>query len=465
MSSPTKFLGIERYKVLSAMLTLPEFTSAQLSSFTGVKIDTVRTAVKREEYRYLERVARQADSRQPGGQFIIYRVRPDKLKELRAEVRGLFEQVKVYGDAFTKDTPINVHPSLSGFVVQPGDSTSATTDPDSDRAEESEVPLKVSVAEPERTPLSLEVSENVLLKLLPRAETPEERRHLLKVAELNIDSALSNIEAMPLNDATWTDALTARVRAAEFLHELSLAELSDRSPHLFGQLARRFEETKEELSRCGESERASAIKDRVLASTLRDVVAPLPGAVAPVLPVAPWLPGITSMPAVHAPALMAAAANPYSPGVSTYAKAAAAAAFNSLGSPGVAAAPAEDPTAMVLQNTLMEVERVRGITDQGERLDECYRLAGEARKLYQVDETTIFKVADELTVSNATRLNGEVLCVLVGEPAFYVQPVFKVSDQGGILQLMPYMGAAHVLRDAGRNPGLVAERMFARLRF
>ena len=84
----------ERYKVLGAVLSLREFTVADLSVFSGVKQSTVRTVLAREA-ELLREIGRDP-SPSKGGRFTRYRLREDKVDGFRAELHELYRQLGAY---------------------------------------------------------------------------------------------------------------------------------------------------------------------------------------------------------------------------------------------------------------------------------------------------------------------------------------------------------------------------------
>jgi hypothetical protein len=78
---------LHRYRVLSAILALREFTVADIAHYSATKDATVRTVLSREA-RYVER-AGYAEHGRRGGQAIRYRLCPDTEHELRAILRDL----------------------------------------------------------------------------------------------------------------------------------------------------------------------------------------------------------------------------------------------------------------------------------------------------------------------------------------------------------------------------------------
>ena len=425
----TKVLGIERYKVLSAMLTLPEFTSADLSTHTGVKIDTVRSVVKREEHRYLTRVPMgNTESKQRGGQFVRYRLEPQKVKELRDEVEGLFAQVRDSANTLINDNEVALHPSLSALRGRPemkripedGDATTFAAEADTSAG-----PL----------PTSLRISENVLQALLPRARTDDEKRRLLQLVEFNIDSALAEIGMM--EPGSVTGRLRACVGSVEFLHDLSLAELDWLPADRLLTLRKRYRDTKLELVKWREDDRLITVNERVLGSPVRDVVVPIP----PPPSKSQFVPNMVSV------ASMAA--------VGSVSVGQAAGALNTpMGRDAT-------ETNHVIRVAMEGVERVRVIADPIRRFEACDEEANKARDAYKVDESSIVKVAADIRGGNRVRVSYELIRTLACEPAFYLKPAIQFAERGALLQGRSYVLSAEELRYAGRNPGKVAMRVIS----
>jgi hypothetical protein len=145
---------MERYKVLSAMLALKEFTVEDLAYFSKVKANTVSTILARESS-FVQELGKQSTGRR-GGQFIKYRLNPETINVLREEIKGLVGVISGIITSETEFTP--------------------------------KVPLGILAAEDG-------------LATLGEAKTDEERRQILEIAMIDVQGARADIESMLIGGA------------------------------------------------------------------------------------------------------------------------------------------------------------------------------------------------------------------------------------------------------------------------
>ncbi len=134
---------LERYRTLAAMLSLGNFSVAELADLAQVGESTVRTVLRRED-EYVERVGSQPTGRR-GGQPGRWRLRPGARESLRAMLREL----EVLGAGSWQNDP---------------------SAPDSRQA-------------------AVLAAEHVLLRLVPNATDPDERAELIKLARAHVETA------------------------------------------------------------------------------------------------------------------------------------------------------------------------------------------------------------------------------------------------------------------------------------
>ncbi len=142
---------LEQYKVLNAMLALPEFTVRDLSRYSDIIPTTVYTTINREK-QYLEQIGRH-ETKKRGGQWVRWRVRPDQIQNLKARISKAFADMK----------------------ANPG-----TLDQDDSAPE---------------VPTALLVAEDILVRRYPDA-IPDKQRELLELAEINFNAAKNECEAI-----------------------------------------------------------------------------------------------------------------------------------------------------------------------------------------------------------------------------------------------------------------------------
>ncbi len=144
---------MEHYKVLSAMLALREFTVRDLSLYSEVGLRTVSTTLSRER-QYLEHMGKNQTGKK-GGQWDRWRVRADQLDNLRSRITNLFVEMK----------------TSPGVLNEPESAP--------------------------QVPTALLVAEDTLLRLYPNADTPQKKRELLELAEINFNAARADFYLVP----------------------------------------------------------------------------------------------------------------------------------------------------------------------------------------------------------------------------------------------------------------------------
>jgi hypothetical protein len=183
---------LHRYRVLTAILALREFTVADIAHYSATKDTTVRTVLSRES-RYVERAGYAAQGRR-GGQPIRYRLCPETEHELRAILRDL-ESIGT-------------------------DRSPSAVDEDAD-----------SVI------LSLTAAEDILLRQLPAASVAE-RAQLLELALADFDMVLPLIAQDQREPVTHRAVVALLIGLAEVEQEaLVLTAPADTSEWLSRQQA------------------------------------------------------------------------------------------------------------------------------------------------------------------------------------------------------------------------------------
>src|SRR5262245_19478554 len=99
---------LDSYKVLGAMLALESFSAADLAQFSKVDIETVRNVIRGREY-LLERASQQSEAGR-GGRFVEYRLRPDKVAELRKSIRRAFNSACIEDPPPTREAGVQKLP-------------------------------------------------------------------------------------------------------------------------------------------------------------------------------------------------------------------------------------------------------------------------------------------------------------------------------------------------------------------
>jgi len=165
----------QQYKILSAMLALREFTIRDLSRYSDVKPTTVSTTLGRDR-QYVEQIGKN-ETKKRGGQWVRWRVKPDQFQNLKSRVSGLFNDMR----------------AIPGVLDE------------TDSAPE--------------VPTALRVAEDILVRLYPEAESPEKRRELLELAELNFNAAKGECENFVFGD-DYTSSVEAIQRKVQSVGEL-----------------------------------------------------------------------------------------------------------------------------------------------------------------------------------------------------------------------------------------------------
>lgn len=179
----------ERFKVLGAMLALLEFTAAELADFSGVNLNTVRVVIGREK-EFWEEVG-QSQSGQRGGQFLRYRLRPERVAALEEAIQKLQQEAR----------------SLARKEGAMGNFKSKA---------------------PEEVPVSLLAAEDALARRFTEAATLEDRVHLLKLSEMS---------AAKYDQHAANPALACHLEALHTLQEICLVEIAQESESAIGPIA------------------------------------------------------------------------------------------------------------------------------------------------------------------------------------------------------------------------------------
>jgi len=182
----------ERFKVLGAMLALREFTAADLADFSGVNLNTVRVVLGREK-EFWEDLGRDA-SGQRGGQFLRYRVKPEKFGVLEEAIDGLQRDARAIASGRHKRSS-----DESG--------SNATVD----------------------VPVSLLAAEDALARRFTETTTLGDRIHLLNLAEIGA--------AKYREQASSNPACNSHLQALEVLREVCLIEIAQESEPGIGPVA------------------------------------------------------------------------------------------------------------------------------------------------------------------------------------------------------------------------------------
>jgi len=157
-----------------------EFTVEDLAAFSGVILNTVRVVLARHES-FVEHVRTQ-DNGQRGGQFKIYRVRHERLEQLRSMIN----------DAYTNLLPPSVDPSNAKEV-----------------------------------PISLRAAEDVLRRRFPQEQDLAQKQKLFDLAEVRIESARQEIGLLVRQLPQQTgELLRFRLQSAESLLGLCQDEMA-----------------------------------------------------------------------------------------------------------------------------------------------------------------------------------------------------------------------------------------------
>lgn len=175
---------IERYKVLGAMLTLRQFSVADLAKFSRVKRSTVYTVLNRE-HRFIEEIDRLETGRR-GGRIAVYRIKDDQIEELRADIKRLFGELGV-ASAQTSDAK----PTL-------------------------------------KVPLGWLAAADGLKRLYPKAESAQEKRQIVDRAKRGLRSGRADLKALLARgvDGYAVQGVEMNAKPIEALIELCEAELA-----------------------------------------------------------------------------------------------------------------------------------------------------------------------------------------------------------------------------------------------
>jgi hypothetical protein len=217
---------MNKHRVLSAMLNLGEFTASDLARFSGVKLDTVRTIMVRQESNLEQVRVQETGSR--GGQFKVYRIRPSRVEDIQALVTTAYA---------------NLTPGTTKTVV---------------------IPISLRAVEDTLTRRWLD-SKNDVVK----------RAELFSIAEIRLESARYDIDLL-LRQAPAESAphLRLRLQSAEMLLDLCANELAAEngtrripSQEVYATLLK-FKDVAEKLRSEGDANEAVTYLSRAVGSPL-----------------------------------------------------------------------------------------------------------------------------------------------------------------------------------------------------
>jgi predicted NBD/HSP70 family sugar kinase len=171
---------LERYRTLGAALTLGEFSVSELSALSGVREATVRTTLRRSTD-YVEQAGTQPTGRR-GGRPTRWRLRAGAREPLLDLLRELER--------------LGVGPWIG------------------ERQDDSQL-----------LPAAIMAAEDVLLRHVPAAVTPDERTDLVKLAQAHLAAVPPASPSIPIGEAQGSDDVVSQhQRVAELLIELEEAE-------------------------------------------------------------------------------------------------------------------------------------------------------------------------------------------------------------------------------------------------
>jgi hypothetical protein len=221
---------VERYRVLGAAIALGKFTVADLVQFSGVKENTVRTVLGRDSS-YFEQVDVNDEPTRRGGQFKHYRLRADHAERLRSVVDDVFRRLGV---------------------------------PEAPSAG----------PEPARVPLGILAAEDRLLRIFPQAENPEDKREILRLAEISLQGGRAEADLVLQHAASGhaRERILAHTESANILTGLCRSELDVALGRPFRASASpiRFMELSVRLGELGETCHAASLLRRFCHSPVRE---------------------------------------------------------------------------------------------------------------------------------------------------------------------------------------------------
>jgi hypothetical protein len=154
---------IKRYKIIATIIALNEFTAADLSIISGV--ETEHTALVLRELNKNKSVGK-IPAQGPGGRKSFYCIIPAQRQSLQTELNALFKK-------------ITHNSKVSNRAVEP--------------------------------PLSLLIAEDILSRRVPRNKEIDQKRELLELAHLNIETARAEMGSELFGDrstAHLSDSIT-----------------------------------------------------------------------------------------------------------------------------------------------------------------------------------------------------------------------------------------------------------------
>ena len=144
------------YMALGAILTLKEFDATELARFSGLKLSTVYSIVRRHSG-LLEEIGKKKTGK-PGGKLIRYRVKPDRIAELEK--------------------------TLDDFSARLNIRRKSRSDPNAE-------------ASSPQLPAAILSAERALLKRFPEATTETDKANLLRIAKIALPETGEAIDAEP----------------------------------------------------------------------------------------------------------------------------------------------------------------------------------------------------------------------------------------------------------------------------
>jgi hypothetical protein len=382
------------------MLALRTFTVSDLAEFSGVNPHTVRTILNREQ-QFVEKLdPEQSDEKEPGrpgGRYARYVVYPEQRKRLRQMIEELRMQLP--------PSPESTAPDVAG--------------PEG-------VPVTDEKRVEEDVPPDLLLAEDALVRLFPESINPEDKRHLISLANYHTDTARIRIESR-FGDTYSVDEnpkgleLKARLRGVEALRRFSEAELlalsgAENRETDAVKLREELAHVTEELIELGQQQLAMGIAHRALKSEIFDRAA-------------------------------AAAAGSVQPQMLVRAE------------PEVT----ESAETAELHPIILRVETVSSISDLRERRRECLVAARVSRAHFTPNDSLIGRIVQQIVDGTQFRLNKYEVATLAAEPEFYFGKTFKPGRKGLFLDSLRYIQTVLDFKQNGAPVGSIAKNVLERV--
>jgi hypothetical protein len=177
--------SLNEYNLLGTMLSFPDgFTVTDLVRFTGMNENSIRTCIQRHPD-LIEKVNQQRTGR-PGGQVMVYRIKPDHLASIRERLERDFRVLT------------RPHPS----------------------------PIQVTAGvrdEPSPLPLSLRVAEDDLRHKFAAAESTQAKVGIFELAQIRLETARTEVKRILAKTTDIT--LGCRLAAVEAINNIRATEL------------------------------------------------------------------------------------------------------------------------------------------------------------------------------------------------------------------------------------------------